>query len=467
MRENHMIDHSYDYDVVIIGAGLTGLATAYALRASGLRVALVEKEARLGGVIHTEQEAGFTFEQGPNTGLISTPEVAKLLAHFPQLTQIASAKAKRRLILKTKQGTQRFFPLPYSLASAISTPLFTLRDKLRLLGEPLRKRGSHPEETIASLVKRRMGRSFLDYAIDPFIGGIYAGDPDKLVTKYALPKLYLLEQEHGSFIRGAIAKARAPKDTDAQSVTKEIFSTRGGLSSLIHTLAQDLTQDQLYLSAHQAKITPQQTEGFQINFIQHGIKQELFTHQVVTTVPAPALPSLLPFLSVREDLAPILSLRYAPIVQVVWGVDQEIPQFHAFGGLIPSHEDPYVLGILHPSACFPDRAPEGSSLLSIFLGGMRSPELIDWSDEDILSLVRERLQRILGLSVAPTIHRIYRHRHAIPQYEASSGARFARIKELEEAIPGLHLGGAISEGIGIPDRIKQAYRLARTIATKR
>ena len=467
MRENHMIDHSYDYDVVIIGAGLTGLATAYALRASGLRVALVEKEARLGGVIHTEQEAGFTFEQGPNTGLISTPEVAKLLAHFPQLTQIASAKAKRRLILKTKQGTQRFFPLPYSLASAISTPLFTLRDKLRLLGEPLRKRGSHPEETIASLVKRRMGRSFLDYAIDPFIGGIYAGDPDKLVTKYALPKLYLLEQEHGSFIRGAIAKARAPKDTDAQSVTKEIFSTRGGLSSLIHTLAQDLAQDQLYLSAHQAKITPQQTEGFQVNFIQHGIKQELFTHQVVTTVPAPALPSLLPFLSVREDLAPILSLRYAPIVQVVWGVDQEIPQFHAFGGLIPSHEDPYVLGILHPSACFPDRAPEGSSLLSIFLGGMRSPKLIDWSDEDILSLVRERLQRILELSVDPTVHRIYRHRHAIPQYEVSSGARFARIKELEEAIPGLHLAGAISEGIGIPDRIKQAYHLARTIATKR
>ena len=86
-----------------------------------------------------------------------------------------------------------------------------MRDKLGILLEPFRARGRKENESIAELVVRRLGKSFLDYAVDPFIGGIYAGDPHRLVTRYALPKLYALEEQHGSFIRGAIAKARAPR----------------------------------------------------------------------------------------------------------------------------------------------------------------------------------------------------------------------------------------------------------------
>ena len=140
-----------------------------------------------------------------------------------------------------------------------------------------------------------------------------------------------------------------------------------------------------------------------------------------------------------------------------------LPNFYAFGGLVPSHEDHQLLGILHPSACFADRAPKGGTLLSIFLGGMRAPEVIDYSDEEIETLVRERLQRLLGITVAPDLFHIFRHRMAIPQYEASSGARLDRISELESHFSGLHLAGAIRDGIGIPDRIKQGEALARLI----
>ena len=141
----------------------------------------------------------------------------------------------------------------------------------------------------------------------------------------------------------------------------------------------------------------------------------------------------------------------------------QLPHFYAFGGLVPSHEDHELLGILHPSACFDDRAPEDGTLLSIFLGGMRAPEVIDYSDEEIEALVRERLQRLLGITSTPDIFRIFRHRMAIPQYEASSGGRLERITELEGRFSGLHLAGAIRDGIGIPDRIKQGEALASLI----
>lgn len=452
--------HTTDFDVLIIGAGLTGLTTARELLRGGLRVALAEQTDRIGGVIQTEHCDGFTLEQGPNTGLISTEEVATLLGQFPDLILKASPKARRRLILKTHQGTQRFFPLPSSLGAAIKTPLFTFRDKLRLLAEPFRPVGTAEEESVASLVRRRLGKSYLDYAVNPFIGGIYAGDPEKLVTRYALPKLDALEQRYGSFIRGAIAKAREPKSDAAKQVTKEIFSTHGGLSTLIQALGRSIPTESLLLSTRVSQLTPAEDgAGWQVTCLQPTGQKLLRVRDVITTIPAPTLPPLLPFLD-PSVLSPLLSLRYAPVIQVAWGVRDSLPEFFAFGGLVPSHEDPYLLGILNPSACFPDRAPEGHTLLSVFLGGMRSPELIDWTDEAIYALVQERLERLLGISQPPVLSRIFRHRYAIPQYEAGMRERWELVRRLEAQYPGLHLAGAIRDGIGIPDRIKQGCRLA-------
>ena len=231
-------------DVVIIGAGLTGLTAAFHLKEAGLSLHLVEQRNRPGGVIESHSEGGFIYESGPTTGIISHAAVPRLFAAFPDLMCTASPEANRRLILKsmgkrTGEG-QTFLPLPSSPLSGLKTPLFSMRDKLGILLEPFRASGQKENESIAELVVRRLGKSFLDYAVDPFIGGIYAGDPHRLVTRYALPKLYALEEQHGSFIRGAIAKARAPKDAEAQSVTKQIFSTSGGLSQLTHALANHI-----------------------------------------------------------------------------------------------------------------------------------------------------------------------------------------------------------------------------------
>ena len=209
-------------DILIIGAGLTGLTTAYTLASKGKNVQVLERMERAGGQIHTHQEDGFVYESGPNTGSISNPEVAEL---FIELEKVSSGKckletahdaAKKRLIWKGDQ----FRALPSGLGSAIATPLFTLGDKFRILGEPWRKKGENPDETVGELARRRLGKSFVDYAVNPFLSGVYAGDPNTLVTRYALPKLYNLEQNYGSFVRGAMKKAKEPKTDRDRLATK-------------------------------------------------------------------------------------------------------------------------------------------------------------------------------------------------------------------------------------------------------
>ena len=182
-------------DILIIGAGLTGLTTAFTLASKGKNVLVLERMERAGGQIHTHQEDGFVYESGPNTGSISNPEVAELFVELEKVSggkcklETAPDASKRRLIWKG----DRFRALPSGLGSAIATPLFTLGDKFRILGEPWRKKGDNPDETVGELASRRLGKSFVDYAVDPFLSGIYAGDPNTLITRYALPKLYNLE----------------------------------------------------------------------------------------------------------------------------------------------------------------------------------------------------------------------------------------------------------------------------------
>ena len=181
--------------VAIIGAGLTGLTTAFYLKKAGIRFCVFEKEKRVGGVIQTVSEDGFTYEKGPNSGVISFPETVELLEELAShcSLEIANQLAKKRLVWKGK----KWHELPSGLWGGISTPLFSWYDKFRILGEPFRSKGTNPNERLDQLVLRRLGKSFLDYAVDPFVLGIYAGDPSWLVPRFALPKLYNLEQKYG------------------------------------------------------------------------------------------------------------------------------------------------------------------------------------------------------------------------------------------------------------------------------
>lgn len=449
----------HQYHVVVIGAGLTGLSLAHQLVRQGTDFVVLERANRVGGQIRTYRDGHFVYESGPNTGILSTPESVELFEDFPHLLRTARPEAKRRLILKGG----RFHPLPSGAKSAFSTTLFTWGDKLRIFAEPFRAKGGDPDESVASLVRRRLGESYFTYAVDPFVGGIYAGDPTKLVTRHALPKLYALEANHGSFIRGAMAVAKRKKSERELKATKEVFTALGGLSSLTDAIGDELKAiDALRLSCLDIRASYSEDKGWEISYTQEGEVHTIRAKHLVTTIGTRELAEVLSPLG--ENLDPLLAMRYAPVVQVALGY-LTAPQidFDAFGGLVPSIEDSELLGILNPSATFWGRCEEGGLLLSAFLGGMRSPRLIERSDEEIRAIVLERLTRLVGLSKEPDLLHIFRHERAIPQYEASTDERLARIAELERAYPGLHIGGNMLGGIGMSDRIKQGVEIAQSL----
>ena len=445
------------HEIVVIGAGLTGLSTAFHLHRQGRDVVILEKADRVGGQIHTYHENGFTFESGPNTGVVSFPEVTELFQMLEGSCQleIARESSKRRLIWKG----DRFHELPCSPVSAITTPLFRLSDKFRILGEPWRKRGTDPDEPVGALAARRLGKSFYEYAVDPFVSGVYAGDPMKLTTRYALPKLYNLEANYGSFIRGAIAKAKEPKTDRDRLATKKVFSAVGGLQRLVEALSRDL---RIITSANNLKVMP--TADGQWSCTYNGT-EEIVCRKVVTTVGAYALPALLPFIP-EAQMQKMSNLFYAPIIQVILGVKNTRGlDFPAFGGLVPSKEQKRVLGILFPSSCFEQRCPDGGALYSYFIGGARHTDYLQKSDDEIREITLEAFHSMLKYpaDMQPDLLRIFRHEHAIPQYWSDSGERFATIEALQQQYPGLILAGNMRDGIGMGNRIHQGATIANSI----
>ena len=445
------------HEIVVIGAGLTGLSTAFHLHRQGRDVVILEKADRVGGQIHTYHENGFTFESGPNTGVVSFPEVAELFQMLEGSCQleIARESSKRRLIWKG----DRFHELPSSPVSAITTPLFRLSDKFRILGEPWRKKGTDPDEPVGALAARRLGKSFYEYAVDPFVSGVYAGDPMKLTTRYALPKLYNLEANYGSFIRGAIAKAKEPKTDRDRLATKKVFSAVGGLQRLVEALSKDL---RIITGANNLKVMP--TADGQWSCTYNGT-EEIVCRKVVTTVGAYALPALLPFIP-EAQMQKMSNLFYAPIIQVILGVKNARGlDFPAFGGLVPSKEQKRVLGILFPSSCFEQRCPDGGALYSYFIGGARHTDYLQKSDDEIREITLEAFHSMLKYpaDMQPDLLRIFRHEHAIPQYWSDSGERFATIEVLQQQYPGLILAGNMRDGIGMGNRIHQGATIASSI----
>jgi protoporphyrinogen/coproporphyrinogen III oxidase len=445
-------------DTAIIGAGLTGLTTAFYLNRKQADFIVLEENERVGGVIHTRHQDGFTFEEGPNTGVLGNPDVAELFEDLGEACQLETAtdNVKKRYILQNGQ----WVAMPMGLADAVKTPLFTLKDKFRILGEPFRKRGANPEEPLSEMVKRRMGQSFLDYAIDPFILGVYSGDPSKLITKYAFPKLYNLEQTYGSFIGGSVKRMFLKKDERDKKATRKVFSVKAGLSNLTDALHESTGKDKFLLGV----------KGIEINYrnnlyvITGSINGETVVvnaKKVITTTGGFALDKLLPFADKRL-LANIQKVKYAKVLQAAIGFKQwKGDPLDGFGGLIPFVEKRDILGVLYLSALFSGRAPEGGALVSVFVGGVRREELFEKPDDEIRKIVEREFKDVMKLQeFNPDLFEIIRYHHAIPQYSFESKAKLEAIDQFQKNYPGLVIGGNIRDGIGMADRIKQGKMLA-------
>ncbi|MDZ7343384.1 MAG: protoporphyrinogen oxidase [candidate division KSB1 bacterium] len=471
-----------EYHVAIIGAGISGLATAVWLDAAGVKVLVLENAPHVGGVMRSERFDDFLIETGPNSLLETTPHLGELIALAGVQEQVVypdGAGSKRYILRRGK-----IFPLPTSPSAFLATPLFSLRAKLRLLREPFVKPAPpEAEESIAEFVRRRIGGEFLDYAINPFVAGVYAGDPAQLSVRAAFPKLHALEQNYGSLIRGAIRgrKERAARAEKAKDRAR-MLSFREGMGALPAALYRRL-REKVQLGANNVQISPaadselsfsrendEPDKIWRIAFETTSSKNawhEIYARHVVITAPAYHVPALFSDGPARR-LAALRDVVYAPVAIVTTGFRREQVRhpLDGFGFLVPEKEQRRILGTLFNSTLFPNRAPEGRVLMTTFVGGMRQPDFPNRDDRELRQFVLEELRDILGVAGAPEFLHIRRYQQAIPQYLLGHQRFVDLINEAEREFPGLHFATNYRGGISVADCIKQAAEMAAKIQTE-
>lgn len=449
--------------VVIVGGGITGLAAAWFLHSQGRAVRLLEAGARPGGVIESEESDGFLVERGPNSTLQKPGTADDALGRL-----VAGAGLEDRLVEAGAAGRKRYVlragrlqALPASPPAFLATRLFSWRAKLRLLGEPFIGRAGE-EETIARFVERRLGREFLDYAVEPFISGVYAGDPTKLSVRAAVPRIYELERTYGSLIRGAIALGKAAKG--AGMPAGRMISFDQGMAALPQGVAEALPEGACRTGCRVVALR-RTAEGWALHWEGPAGSGVELARTLVLALPAPAAARLLAPLSPRA--AEILeTISYAPIVGLGLGYEREQVRhpLDGFGFLAPRREAMRVLGGLFSSSLFAGRAPAGKVLLTAFIGGTMDPGAAALGDKELLDRVTADLARALGIRGAPGFVRISRYERAIPQYTIGHLERIAALDTALEALPGLHLQASWRGGVSVADCIRSGEALARRLA---
>lgn len=448
--------------ITIIGGGISGLATAWWLKKKGFSVTVFERDAEVGGTMKTIRTDGWLIETGPNSALETTPLFQTLFADLGIEHEVvyANPAGNNRYILRN--GT--LHPLPMSPGTFFASKLWTLRGKLRLLKEPFVGKAAK-EESIAEFVVRRLGQEFLDYAINPFVAGIFAGSPEQLSVRAAFPKLYALEEKYGGLIRGQIAGARERKKR--KEVAKDrarMFSFKNGMQTFPNALRQKLG-DVVKTSCTVDEITREPNgKKYAVWYLFNGSSYNHETDAVVFAVPAATAARLINKLDSSLS-AQIQNIYYPPVAEVFVGYKSEQVKLplDGFGFLIPEKERRKILGAIWSSTLFDGRAPQGCVAMTAFVGGSRQPEMALQNDDELLTTVKNELNELMQISGAPVFTHITRWEKAIPQYHLGHLDIVEQISNFEQQHPGLLLSGNYRGGISVSDCIIQSENISQRV----
>lgn len=451
--------------VAVLGAGISGLAAARRLRATGHDVVVLEASARPGGVMRTETIGDCRFELGPNT-VQRSPELVALCRDAGILDRLISPADEARKRYVMRRGA--LVPVPGSPPALLGTPLFTPLGKLRLLGEPLVGRGPGPEESLADFARRRLGRQAVPL-VDAVAHGVYAGDPAELATGHAFPRIHALETDHGSLLRGLLTGRRRRGTGDSGRPT--LAGYRGGFAALARDLCHDLdlrTETQaIDIERHDASGGRTRYRVSARSVADPGAdpgsdagtdRVEIEVDRIVSALPSEVSRVVLRRLG---DLDIVETLPHAGVatVNLVYDRDRVGHPLDGFGFLVPHHEGLPILGCLFVSSLFADSAPPDRVALTVMIGGRRNPGLVDLEDTALVETAIESLRGPLAIRDAPLATFVNRWRPGIPQPTATWPAIQAAADAIEDANPGLSILGAWRAGPGVPNCIAAGWRL--------
>ncbi len=452
------MSRTLDADVIVIGGGISGLACAWNLQQQGADVLVLEAAARAGGAIGSRREQGCLLEAGPNSALDTTPLIAKLIEELGISREriAANAAARNRYILRDGKLTA----LPLTPLDFIRSPLFSARAKLRLCAEPfIAASPASVEESVAGFVRRRLGGEFLDYAINPFVAGVYAGDPESLSVNAAFPRLRKLEQKHGSLVRGYVAGGAARRRNPGQSKhAAPMFAFREGMQTLPNAIVRRLAR--LELSTSAIELAPGK-DGQTLTARSSAALKQLRARAVVVSTPAYAAATLCQSFAPEAGRA-LAAIEYPPVAVAISAYSQADVRhsLDGFGVLVPQRERRKILGAIFSSSLFDNRAPAAVALITTFIGGMREPDMARLPEAAIGAMVQTELCALLGAPAQAQFVKIKRWARAIPQYTLGHDERIAQIEIVERDFPGLFFCANYRGGIALGDCVKAAHGTA-------
>jgi oxygen-dependent protoporphyrinogen oxidase len=437
------------YDVIIIGAGISGLSAAHFIKklSPSLEVMLLEASGRAGGAIQSFHQDGFLAEWGPHGFLDNAAESREILEDTGLYSEAQQAPLGDFHRYVCHRG--RLVQIPQKPKKILFTPLLSFWGKLRMLGDLWIKPDTQ-DQTLGQWAGRRFGKSVLPL-VDAAVTGSYSGDFNLLSIDSVMPGLRKLECEHGSVIRALIRKMKEKKG----SIKKRLPAMNNfpqGLDRLVEVLVQgkniafDSGVTAINMVNDQWRITT--------------AKEMFAAKNIVMALP---VNSGLKILSAIKK-PPIAQIPVSRICNVVLGFEASAKVPYGFGYLAPECEKRFTLGVLFSSHMFPNRAPEGKVLMEALVGGRRHPERLELSDQEIISSVCQDIRQLMELPEKPLFAKVLRPASAIPQLEMDHPKMLTYRAGLEQGNKGLYICGFGWEGVGINDMVKSARKAAVAIS---
>ena len=465
-------------DTLIVGAGISGLSLAHALQkqcktAPPLKILVAESRGRVGGNITTQTDGGFLWEEGPNS-FAPTPELMKLAVDVGLKQELIFADRKLPRYVYWEGKLQ---PVPMTPPAMIQSQLLSFPGKLRALfgalgfvgpamGSQLSQQGG--EETVSQFFRRHLGTEVMQRLVEPFVSGVYAGDPQQLSAAAAFGRVTQMADVGGGLVAGALLSARKrpkklPVDPNIpQTKPGELGSFKQGLKALPEAIAAQLG-DRLKLNWHLTRLQRTERQTYIAEFATPDGQQQVEARTVVLTTPAYITAELLAPLQPEVSSA-LQAVTYPTVACVVlaYPLSDVKGKLVGFGNLIPRGQGIRTLGTIWTSSLFPDRAPAGWQTLSNYIGGATDSDIANLDPEQIVGEVHRDLSRILlkPLAAQPKVLAVNLWKRAIPQYNLGHLPRLQQVENGLKSLPGVYLCSNYVGGVALGDCVRWGFERA-------
>ena len=467
-----------DCCITVIGGGISGLAAAHRLLELRPRAKVILLEARnqLGGVLRSERLDGFLIEHGADNFTTSPPWAVELCRRIGFDSELLDTNDSRRRAFVVRKGVLQVIPAGFAVMAPsriwpiVSTPILSLRGKLRMAGEMfVRRRVVDESESLASFIRRRFGQEVYERLVQPLVTGIYTGDPEQLSVGATMPRFLQMERDHGSLIRAMWRQGKKLRDSSKNSSGarySQFAAPREGMSAFVQAIVDRLKSASIFLDSAVERITPTSHGGWRLSV--GGIQRRVIDADgVILATPAHHSSSLLQTVDsmLANDFAKI---KYGSCALVSLGfVREQIGHaLNGFGFVVPLIEGRQILSASFSSVKYAGRAPDGFVLLRVFVGGACQSELVELNDEQLQKLVLRELADLLAIRGEPKLCHVVRQIRAMPQYYLGHEGIVQRIEEHAAKLSNFALAGNALHGIGVPSCIHEGEKAAESMLEK-